>query len=94
VLDVFLKNKEKEPGNWYLHHIDVSPSNPEAGMIAVTMNVQLAQLVHSANYTIHDNTYKRVGDSGWYEWEVVIWYAPANRRELSASIAFGTLISR
>ncbi|KAK0466054.1 uncharacterized protein EV420DRAFT_1636650 [Desarmillaria tabescens] len=38
-----------------------------------TVEPDLAELIHSALTTLHDNTYKRVKGSAWKEWEVVVW---------------------
>jgi hypothetical protein len=38
----------------------------------ITMLPYLANLIHSADASLHDNTYKRVFGH-WKEWEVVIW---------------------
>jgi hypothetical protein len=38
----------------------------------ITMLPYLANLIHGADASLHDNTYKRVCGH-WKEWEVVIW---------------------
>lgn len=39
----------------------------------------LAELLHGAQTTLHDNTYKGVSGD-WKEWEVVVWDARLNKR--------------
>ncbi|KAF4566597.1 hypothetical protein EYR36_012028 [Pleurotus pulmonarius] len=68
----------------YIHR--VSTSNDEEGHIIVTMLPTLARLIHQAKTTLHDNTYKRVKDSQWKEWEVVIWNDRLNMRVCVARI--------
>lgn len=60
----------------YIHQIGTK----DGVDIIVTMLAGLAERVHLANATLHDNTYKRVfGD--WKEWEVVIWDKRLNTRK-------------
>ena len=48
--------------------------------MVITMLPALAERIHLANMTLHDNTYKHVfGD--WKEWEVVIWDGRLNQRK-------------
>ena len=52
----------------------------------ITMLPSLAALIHTADSTLHDNTYKRVYGK-WKEWEVVIWDKQLN---MSKFILFTT----
>ncbi|KAF8186408.1 hypothetical protein BJ912DRAFT_819653, partial [Pholiota molesta] len=53
--------------------------------LVITMIPGLALRVHDAEYTLHDNTYKRVLGE-WKEWEVVIWDGKLNIRLTIARI--------
>ncbi|KAH6897587.1 hypothetical protein BKA70DRAFT_1563041 [Coprinopsis sp. MPI-PUGE-AT-0042] len=47
--------------------------------LILTLFPGLVERLHDCNYSVHDNTYKRVyGD--WKEWEVVIWDAKLDMR--------------
>lgn len=50
--------------------------------VIITMLPALAERIHSADSTQHDNTYKRVYGE-WKEWEVVIWDKKLNSRTSS-----------
>ncbi|KII84398.1 hypothetical protein PLICRDRAFT_179640 [Plicaturopsis crispa FD-325 SS-3] len=64
----------------YIHKVDVDHTT-----VVVTMLPALAARIHSAKYSLHDNTYKRLhGD--WKEWEVVIWDDRLNMRLTIARI--------
>ncbi|KAF6754024.1 hypothetical protein DFP72DRAFT_1126840 [Ephemerocybe angulata] len=62
------KDAEKDMEDRYLHKV-VSEG---ALHIIVTMLPALANRIHDATATLHDNTYKRTHGE-WKEWEVVIW---------------------
>ncbi|KAF9472149.1 hypothetical protein BDN70DRAFT_938396 [Pholiota conissans] len=53
--------------------------------MVITTIPGLAVRVHDAEYTLHDNTYKRVMGE-WKEWEVVIWDSKLNLRLTVARI--------
>ncbi len=65
---------------WYIH--EISTSAEKHGSIIVTMLPDLAELIHSASTTLHNNTYKQVKGSVWKEWEVVIWDSCRNMHML------------
>jgi hypothetical protein len=70
-----LDDENQPPSKRYIHEI----SSKDGVNMIITMLPGLAQRVHFANATLHDNTYKRVfGD--WKEWEVVIWDQRLNMR--------------
>lgn len=70
-----LDDENQPPSKRYIHEI----SSKDGINMIITMLPGLAQRVHFANATLHDNTYKRVfGD--WKEWEVVIWDQRLNMR--------------
>ena len=52
----------------------------------ITMLPSLAALIHTADSTLHDNTYKQVYGK-WKEWEVVIW---DKRLNMSKFVLFTT----
>ena len=53
----------------YIHKVEASGRV----RVVVTMLRGLAELLHTARATLHDNTYKRVqGD--WKEWEATLWH--------------------
>lgn len=52
----------------YIHEVQ---SRDGVNMV-VTMLPSLADRVHAADASLHDNTYKRLFGE-WKEWEVVIW---------------------
>ncbi|KAJ7138641.1 hypothetical protein C8R46DRAFT_1321667, partial [Mycena filopes] len=56
------------PGKQYIWSV-TSEHNEE---MVITMLPYLANLIHSAKVSLHDNTYARVHGI-WKEWEVVIW---------------------
>ncbi|KAI0309098.1 hypothetical protein OF83DRAFT_1273383 [Amylostereum chailletii] len=53
--------------------------------IIVTMLPALAECYHSARFSLHDDTYKRL-HGNWKEWEVVIWHHRLNIRLTVARI--------
>ncbi|TEB22853.1 hypothetical protein FA13DRAFT_1715806, partial [Coprinellus micaceus] len=46
----------------------------------------LAELIHDAEYTVHDNTYQRTAGALWKEWEVVVWCLRLSKRVTVARI--------
>ncbi|KAE9386168.1 hypothetical protein BT96DRAFT_949317 [Gymnopus androsaceus JB14] len=64
--------KHLKPGARYIQKI-LSTSS-DTGNIIVLMLPGLAELLHEAQTTLHDNTYKGVSGD-WKEWEVVVWDA-------------------
>ncbi|KAF9552496.1 hypothetical protein CPC08DRAFT_728578 [Agrocybe pediades] len=79
---IHLKQKDDELPlkDRYIHSISVDGFN-----MIVTMVPGLADRIHLATSTLHDNTYKRVyGD--WKEWEVVIWDYALNMRVTVARV--------
>ena len=76
------KNHELLPEKRYIHKVR---SQDGVDMI-ITMLPSLAALIHTADSTLHDNTYKRVYGK-WKEWEVVIW---DKRLNMSKFVLFTT----
>jgi hypothetical protein len=74
------QKEQLSPDQVYVQFVDASELVPNAGKFIVTMFRDLAGLVHSATFTLHDCTYKRVADPDIKEWEVVIWCSYLNER--------------
>jgi hypothetical protein len=68
----------------YVHAVDGNPQSPH-GQFIVTMNSELAKLIHTVHFTLHDATYKRVKESIWKEWEIVVWCSYLNERKSSCA---------
>ena len=49
----------------------------------ITMLPSLADRIHTADASLHDNTYKRLFGE-WKEWEVVIWDKRLNMSKCNA----------
>lgn len=62
------------------HYIQEVISKDGIEMI-ICMHPALAQLIHTAQASLHDNTYKCIHDRDWKEWEVVIWDNRHHRRQ-------------
>jgi hypothetical protein len=70
-----LKNELRlDIGSRYIHHV----YHHDGIDLIVTMHPAIAERIHLVRSTLHDNTYKRVKDSEWNEWEVVIWDTSLN----------------
>lgn len=69
--------KEKQ----YIHKV----SSEKRFNVIVTMLPGLANYVHKANATLHDNTYARLHGT-WKAWDVIIWVHDINMRKLLTSI--------
>ncbi|RDX40612.1 hypothetical protein OH76DRAFT_1365979, partial [Lentinus brumalis] len=63
-----------KPEDQYIHWVECGDIP-----IIITFRVGLANLIHDAIETFHDNTYKRVAGS-WIEWEWACWDRRINRR--------------
>ncbi|KAF9052208.1 hypothetical protein BDZ89DRAFT_1153643 [Hymenopellis radicata] len=71
----------------YIHHVHTaSLGNESTGDIVVTMLPGLAERVHRVRASLHDNTYKRLKDGQWKDWEVVWFDERLNMRVTGAHI--------
>ncbi|TEB27221.1 hypothetical protein FA13DRAFT_1795038 [Coprinellus micaceus] len=66
----------------YIHKI-ISENDID---IIITLVAGLAELIHDAEYTVHDNTYQRTAGALWKEWEVVVWCLRLSKRVTVARI--------
>jgi len=73
--------KNKPPNEQYIQMMHSERSDDGSGEIevVVTMHPELAKYIHTARYSAHDTTYKRIKGSH-NEWEVVIWSERLKRR--------------
>ncbi|KAJ7586636.1 hypothetical protein C8J56DRAFT_1085151 [Mycena floridula] len=67
----------------FLNELDEDGSRTE---LIITMVPRLAEQFHCVTTTLHDNTYKRIADKKWKEWEVVAWSNRLNMRETLARV--------
>lgn len=75
---------KKEPHDHYIQYVNVEPTADGNIELVVTMLPDLAELIHSARSTLHDNTYVHVCGAH-NEWEVVLWHEHLNHHEFLAS---------
>jgi hypothetical protein len=57
----------------YIHAVDMSSDDSEAGGVVITMLSELAECIHTSDYATFDMTFKRINSKGWNEWELVVW---------------------
>jgi hypothetical protein len=76
LLGVFACMRDQQnlpPEKRYVHQV----SSEDGTDVIVTMLPGLARLIHHADMTLHNNTYKRAHGI-WKEWEVVLWNSQLN----------------
>lgn len=61
-------------------------SSEEGFDVIVTMLPGLANYVHTASATLHDNTYARL-HGNWKAWDAIIWLARENMRKCHSVLA-------
>jgi hypothetical protein len=66
---------ELPPEQRYIHEV----SSQNGIDLVITMLPSLAHCIHTAQASLHDNTYKRTYGV-WKEWEVVVWHQRLNTR--------------
>ena len=76
-MDRMKRDREKlPPEQLYIHEV----TSRDGVELVVTMLPGLAEYLHSASATLHDNTYRRL-HGNWKAWDVVLWAKRANMRE-------------
>jgi hypothetical protein len=64
----------------YVHAIDISAEDSDAGAVVITMLSGLAECIHDSDYATFDMTFKRINSKNWNEWELVVWCKQLMRR--------------
>ncbi|KAF8224771.1 hypothetical protein L208DRAFT_1409539, partial [Tricholoma matsutake] len=76
IMDQYEQDQKLSPDEWYIWHLRMEGNIK----LAVTMNLILAALIHTAQYLVRDYTFKQVNGK-LDECEFVIWYAEMNEHE-------------
>jgi hypothetical protein len=64
----------------YVHAIDISAEDSDAGGAVITMLLGLAECIYDSDYATFDMTFKQINSKSWNEWELVIWCKQLMRR--------------
>jgi hypothetical protein len=78
IVDQYEQDQKLSPDEQYIWHLHMEGNIK----LAVTMNLTLAALIHTAQYLVGDYTFKQVNGK-LDECEFVIWYAETNEHELT-----------